>query len=245
MTRTCASVVLMTLLASMFGLNGPLQSAEPEQPVKITLHPAAQPTPALKYRLLPGRMDQIPGNAAVYYGKVTAEEMPFFSNRELRDNIIRWRETPLAELRRDKVHLPSDGHIEDELRRAARCRYCDWQLPIGDVPYYEILLPELQQMREFGRILATRARLQMADGEFDNAVKTFETGYAVGRHAAAGETLVNGLVGIAICGIMSQQVSEFIQQPNAPNLYWALTMLPSPLIDTRDAIEVEAMSVEL
>lgn len=212
---------------------------------KITLHPAAEPEPALKYRLLPDRLQQNRGNAAVHYGKVTAEEITFFSDNALRKNIVAWHSAPLADLRGGKVRLPSNGSIEDSIRRGALCMECDWQLPVGDVPFYTMLLPEVQQTREFGRILAARTRIQMADGKFDEAITSLQTGYALGRHVATAETLVNCLVGNVICELMSFQTIEMVQQPDSPNLYWALTMLPAPMIDLRRALDVESMGVEL
>lgn len=232
---------VVVLLAAL-GASGPAFGDEEEPPIKLILHPAAEPQPALKYRLLPEFMDRIPGNAAVYYGKVTAEQTVFFGNREWRDKIYRWLETPLDELRREKAHVPLDIYY---LRQGARCEYCDWQLPIREESLYRILLPDAQQARFFGRIVCAHARIQIAHGEFDDAVKTLQTGYALARNVAEGETLVNGLVGIAISDSMSQQVTEFVQQPEAPNLYWALTMLPRPLIDMREALEVEMNGIEL
>ena len=223
----------------------PLCGEEPATPVKIRLHPQAAPSPALKYRLLPGRLEQKRGNAAVHYGKVTAEEWTFFSNSKLRDQIDDWQVTPLEELRGGKVNLPTQGAIEDSIRRGAVCMDCDWLLPVGDVPYYSMLLPEAQQSRGFGRILAVRARIQIADHNYDDAVTTLQTGYALGRHVATGETIVNGLVGIAICGIMNDQVTEYVQQLGSPNLYWALSTLPRPLIDLQRALDVERMGIEL
>jgi hypothetical protein len=108
-----------------------------------------------------------------------------------------------------------------------------------------MILPEVQEVRQFGRILGARARIQLANGEFENAIETLQVGYSLGRHAANGETLVNGLVGIAICEMMSDQVLEFVQQPEAPNLYWALTKLPTPLIDFSHALDVESRGLEL
>lgn len=245
MIRTIILLAIIAQAQLLLFRDGYAIAAEPAPPVKLTLYPAPQPIPALKYRLLPGRLDQRPGNAAVHYGKVTAEETRFFSSREMLDNIANWQETPLDELRDGKINLPTRDGIESSIRRGAHCRTCDWQLPIGDVPFYGMLLPELQQTRNFGRILGVRARMQIADGEFAEAVETLQCGYALGRHVATGETIVNGLVGIAICEIMSRQVLEFVQQPEAPNLYWALTMLPRPLIEMNDAIDVEAMSIEL
>lgn len=241
--NTLFTMIAVTLL--LLFLNGSSRGAETEPPVKLTLHPAAQPIPALMYRLLPSRLDQKPGNAAVHYGKVTAEETRFFSSREMLENIDCWQETPLDELRNDQVNLPTRNAIEGSIRRGAHCRVCDWQLPIGEVPFYGMPLSEVQQTRNFARILSVRARMQIADGEFANAVETLQSGYSLGRHVAAGETIVNALVGIAICEIMSRQVLDFVQQPKAPNLYWALTMLPRPLIEMRDALDVEAMGVEL
>jgi len=230
---------------AVFCMAGIARAGDDKPPVKLTLHPAAEPRPALKYQLLPEFMDRVPGNAAVYYGKVTAEQIQFFSNQELLGNIERWRKASLEELRGEEVRLPPLGSIDYFLDRAARCDYCDWQLPIREGEFYTMLLPDVQQTRQFARILGTKARIHTARGEFDEAVKTFQTGYALGQDAAEGETLVNGLVGISICGIISKQVTEFVQQPDAPNLYWGLTKLPRPLVDVREAVEAEMNAVEL
>ena len=136
------------------------------------------------------------------------------------------------------------GPIVDSLRRASRCEYCDWQLPLEE-GFFAMLIPEAQQMRSFARILAAKARLEIAEGQYDEAVETLQMGYALGRHVADGETIVHGLVGIAISGIMSRQVLDLIRQPDAPNLYWALTMLPRPLISVKPGIEAEMNSVYL
>jgi hypothetical protein len=70
-------------------------------------------------------------------------------------------------------------------------------------------------------------------------VHTLQTGYALARHAGEGQTLINALVGMAIANMMSKQVETLAQQPGAPNLYWALTELPDPLVDMRPGIEAE------
>jgi hypothetical protein len=146
-------------------------------------------------------------------------------------------------LRAKKIPLP-DGSIFF-LEQGAKCNDCDWQIPIGQVPFYSILLPDAQQSRSYGRILAVKARVAIAEGDFEGAVKTFQTNYALGCNVAKGKTLVNGLVGIAICNLMAPQITEYMQQPEAPNLYWALTTLPQPLIGMSDAVEVESQGLEL
>ncbi len=207
--------------------------------VKLVLHPAAEPRPALKYLLTPPLIDQRPGNAAVLYGKVTAEQQRFFGNEELWEKIYKWIEIPLEEFPTEEARRHLSGGPFRFLERAARCEYVDWQLPIRDEPFYQILLPELQQTRQFGRMLAAKARLHVAQGEFDEAVHTLQTGYALAQHVGQGQTIINGLVGIAIARMMSKQVETLVQQPGAPNLYWALTHLPNPLIDMRPGFEAE------
>jgi hypothetical protein len=248
MKRIVLSAVLCALGFGQIVVTRALHAAETALPVVITLHPAAEPTPALKYRLLPERLDQRYGNAAVYYGKVTAEEQVFFGNREHLERIEAILEMPLESLRREGFHVPAggpQGHIQADIRRGAHCRACDWQLPIGDGPYYGMLLPEVQQIRNFARILGAQSRYEVAHGDFDAAVETFQSGFALGRHVADGETLVNGLVGIACCGVITRQIQDYVQQPAAPNLYWALTMLPRPLIELNDALDVESQGLEL
>lgn len=239
-------IVLVTFLSAankaLNALGGGLhipKTAE-EKTVRITVHPAAEARPALEYHLLPPFLDRTPGNAAVHYGKVTAEQAFFFGNKELQEKIFEWTQTPLDELPCDEVRgIVQSPFIFGSLQRAARCEHCDWLLPIREGDFYSMLLPEVQQMRSFARLLALRARLHVAEGEFDEAVRTLQIGYAMGRDAAEGQTLVNGLVGVAICNIMSRQLQELIQEPDSPNLYWALTMLPRPLVDMQPGIEAE------
>ena len=215
-----------------------------QQSLKVTLHPAAEPRPALKYQLLPTMPDLIPGNAAVYYGKVTAEQ-PVFRDRDFWEKVAKWtNDSSLEELRRDEVLKQLQYRtVYHFLERGSRCQYCDWQLPLGESEFYSMLLPDVQQTRQFARFLVARARAEIAEGKYDDAIHTLAIGYALGRHVAEGETLVNGLVGMAICGIMSRRVQELIEQPDAPNLYWALSRLPRPLVDLDRAAQAEMNAV--
>jgi hypothetical protein len=243
MTRLSSVFICVASAVVIFVANRPILAADEQPPVKLTLHPAPEPIPALRYRLLPGYLDQTRGNAAVPYGKVTAEEMTFFGSQEQRDKVDRWQEMPLEELRGEKMILPKMSL--DFLEQGARCSYCDWQLPIGDVPFYTMVLPDAQQSRSFARLLAVKARREIAEGKLEDAIKTFQTSYALARNIAEGETLIHGLIGIAMCSTTHQQAMEFVQQPGAPNLYWALTQLPDPLIDVNEALQVESQGIEL
>jgi hypothetical protein len=224
------------------GFNACLR-ADDEQPIKLALHPMAAPTPALKYRLLPGATELTSGNAAVPYGKVTAEQWTFFPKYANTDIINTWQTMPLDKLRQTKIEIPEASVFF--LEQGAKCKYCDWQLPFGQIPFYSILLPGEQQTRSYARILAVKARVEIANGKFDDAVKSFQTSFALSANVAKGETLVNGLIGIAINSVTFPQMCEYVQQPGAPNLYWALTVLPSPRIDMRPALDIESNSIEL
>ena len=237
--------IAMTTAASVAA-----DSNEPP-PIKIVLHPAGEPHPALKYQLLPPLLDRRPGNAAVQYLKVPHEQTRLFSDQVFWDTIDKWTEMPIPELRKEAARekkypwLTGEWSIIEMLDRGARCETCDWDIPIREHEFYTILLPEVQASRSSGRILAVRARLQIAQGKYADAVHTLQTGFALARHVAQAPTLINGLVGVAIAGMMSKQVETLIQQPDAPNLYWALASLPRPLIDFRLGYDGELAEIYL
>ncbi|MAT68877.1 MAG: hypothetical protein CMJ58_05080 [Planctomycetaceae bacterium] len=223
---------------------------EQEQaPVEIVLSPMPAPDPPLAYRLWPEVVDRIPGNAAVYYGKIKAENNSLFGDAELRDKVDEWRHEPLESLRDEGATVPGFTDWTDTplyyLDQGARCAYCDWQLPIGREPFFTILLPELQESRGFARWLTAAARVDVAHDRFAEAAKKLQVNYALGRNVAHSETIVGGLVGIAIAQVGNEQLQTFIQQPEAPNMYWALAALPRPLVDMRLAVHTEASAIEI
>lgn len=220
---------------------------EAAAPRHVTIHPMAEPKPALEYSLLPRFPERLPGNAAVDYGQVHPERSDFFANRALQDKFVAWQETPLADLRRDKVldELKRYDWMYTLLVRAARRETCDWQQLVPGQDYFSVRLPEIQGSRVFTRYLGARARAEIAEGQFDQALQTFQAGFAQGQHLAQSPFLVSDLVALAVSGMMTYQLQEFVQQPQAPNLYWALTTLPRPLIDMRIGIAGESSGLEL
>jgi len=218
----------------------PKESEDQPQIVRLVLAPAAPPKAALKYELLPGFLQRRPGNAAVLYNKIGLG----LGNEgigKMDEKVAKWIDTPLNDLPRKEVREALNQYHQtlDDLDLAARRETCDWELPIRERNFVTILLPELQMARSYARLLAVKARLEMAEGKMDEALRTLQTGLALGRHVSQGPTLINGLVGMAIVQMMLTQVEELIQQPGAPNLYWALTALPRPLVDLRGAMETE------
>lgn len=222
-------------------------SAEDETTLRLILHPSSEPVPHLKHRLLPEFRDQIPGNATVWYGKVFAEQQATTTNPEFWQNYDRYMNLPLDQLREDQfvARFVNNGLLYGFLEKAARAQSCDWQLRVRDESYFDIMLPEVQQTRTFARLLSLRVRYQIADGDLDGAIRTLQSGFALAHNVARGETVVNALVGAAIHRTMTDRVIELIQQPAAPNLYWALTSLPDPAIDFRPSLEAELASLSL
>ena len=93
--------------------------------------------------------------------------------------------------------------------------------------------------RQWARLLAIKMRIELAKDKIDEAILTLKTGLAFARQVASGPFLINGLLGIAIAHIMMEQLEELVALPGAPNLYWALTALPRPLIGFRSQVEIE------
>ena len=85
----------------------------------------------------------------------------------------------------------------DLIRRAAdrdTCRFQrDWTRPS-----FDMLLPELQSLRNVARLLVLAARREAADGNAANALRDVARIQRIGRHAASEPILISNLVGIAI-----------------------------------------------
>jgi hypothetical protein len=228
----------------------PVKAEKPdsEKSLPIMLHPAPSVVPALKYQLLPPFTERRPGNAAVWWNRIPAERSYFFSEINKAggewEKIDKWMEIPLGDPS-EKQHRPAASQLGGaelfaDMERAARFESCDWELPMHEGGVIEMRLPELQQTRTYGRVLSAKARLEIAEGKYDQAVRTIQSGFALARDVAKGPCLINGLVGTAIASLMIDRIRELVQQPGSPNLYWALSSLPHPLIDYRLGFEAES-----
>jgi hypothetical protein len=246
--RFCRWAVLPTLIGTLslarVSAAADSSSAAGETPtvIKLGLHPAPAAQAALRYRLMPHFIEQTPGNAAVQYMRAALAWAENKDYRDVAERIPDWLELSLEQLRHhddvQKFFNNTPSMFFDLIGFAARKEYCEWDLPLRE---YNVgtRIPELQWLRELARLMALKARIEMSRGQFSEAIETIKTGLAIGRHAAEGPTLVNGLVGVAIDGLMLQQIQTLVQQPDCPNLYWALTALPVPCIDLRRADEME------
>ncbi len=212
--------------------------------VRLTVDPAAEPVPALKYTLLLPSSERKPGNAVpFYYRAILAYATSQSANQGMDKKIEEWMSAPLATFPRDAVRKALAGfRAFDDLREATSREECnwDWRLQeVSGVKSFEFLLDEVQRSRGLARWLAVKARLEIAEGRFDDAVDTLRMGYQMAHDFGKTQVLVTSLVGMAINGTCDEQIHAFMEAPNSPNLYWALTELPSPLTECREAIEFE------
>jgi len=223
--------------------------------VRLTVTPAAATAPVLKHRLFARDIDMKSGNAAPFYYRAQiafrrgrdASRKEFSEDNEL----SRWYTfdrdaTPLSQLPLERVQRAVDMTIGEtvgrELAEAVSRRDCDWQTGIQDIRGPEAItipLDGFQQNRELSRMLLMKIRLELARGKYDEAIGTMRTNYRLARDTSREPLLVCGLIGVGLANVTNGTLLELIAAPDSPNMYWALTCLPHPLIDMRPAVHFE------
>ena len=240
MSRTFALCALILALASAVPAEAPKKDEAPTKTtIALTVSAMAEPRPALRYTLLPELKDMNPGNPIQGYIKCFMEQNHFFFDKTSYQNRDKWLTMPLKDLPLDK--LRDYGGVA--LRRAddsARLETPDWQILLElKKEGIDLLLPEVQQMRRLAASLKVRFRAEVAAKRFDAAIKSAQTMFALARHLGEHPTLIGDLVGVAIALVAIGPIEEMLQQPDCPNLYWALTDLPKPFIDLRKGMQGE------
>jgi hypothetical protein len=212
-----------------------------ETVIRMAVQPKATPRPALKYQLLPELAELNPGNPILGYLRCFSEQNHFFFDKKSAEDRDRWLEMPLQDLPVKELR----GYGGLALRQAdyaARLDTPDWQiLPKLKKEGVHLLIPDVQQIRLLAAALQVRLRGEVADRRFDDAVVTAKTMFALSRHVSEHPTLIGDLVAIAIAQITVGGLDEMMSQPGSPNLYWALTDLPHPLISIHKGLQAYRM----
>jgi hypothetical protein len=215
----------------------PLSSRGEEAAVHLTVRPMPAPKPALQYQLLPEVRELNPGNAAQNYLKCFMEQQQFFYNKEAAAERARYQTMPLAELPLNMLRNYG-GSALGQADWAARLNALDWQtlerIQNGDG---KALPDELGPFQDLAAALQVRFRVELAERHFDDAIRTAKTMFALGRHLGEHPTEVADLVGLWVAHLCLSTLEEMVQQPECPNLYWALTDLPCPLVDLRKGVQ--------
>jgi hypothetical protein len=88
----------------------------------------------------------------------------------------------------------------------------------------------VQELRTVAAALKVRFRAEVAQGRFDDAIGTAKTLFAMSRHLGEHPTFIGNIVGFAVAYDAIGPLEEMLEQPGCPNLYWALSNLPDPLV---------------
>ena len=219
---------------------------------RLTITPAAEPVPALKHRFVVPLHKRKPGNAATHYLRSLGESSgPGIRWSRLKDQygeqVYDWcdldipmNEIPMKEFRQV---AQSFGHYVDlYIRQASECRECVWGLEEMDLRGPEaiaFLLPDIQESRALGQGLMLLSRLSTFERRYEDSIDYIRMNYQLGRDFGKQRFLVCQLVGFAEVGQANQSVIELISAPDSPNLYWALSELPRPVVPMRESMNLE------
>ena len=219
--------------------------------IEMSVSAAAQANPIFKHRLTLLPDQTVAGNAATMY------------MHSLGDNVLRgkWKEvstqlgeeveswgyydTPREEISVEKLRQASkmfDDYIHQHIARASKRRDCDWGLGLEELTgpmAIGLQLNGLQETRSISRALALQTKLAILESRFEDAIDLMRMNYRLGQNVGQIRLLVANLIGIAQVGITNGSMIEFIAAPDSPNLYWALSELPRPMIDFRGAMRLE------
>jgi len=219
---------------------------------ELTVAPAAEPRPALKYRLIPATSERTPGNGAQYYYRslLHLNSLPKDHWKQYDDNQATWHSSDRKVFPKEEVTkwLQPRSGWRSQLEIAAHREYCDWDYRVQDLRGMDVigfLLQEVQDCRQLARVLRLQAHYEIMDGRPDDALATLRLGYQLAHDVAQPPLLINGLVGIAIASLMNEELQLLIERSDR-NLYWAIAALPRPLVNLRQAMEFESgMAVQL
>lgn len=229
--------------------------------MRLRIYPQAAPVPAFKHRLVPAPHDRVDGNSALFYLKAMGFFEQSYSREALTKLERKWRDEATEEDRDSGNYPPrmwSDAAPEslpmDQVREylqlhsfqptflydAARRTRFEHDRAIEREPNpIGYLLPSIQEHRQLARVQNVRCRFAIAEGRMDDAVEIVGQMITMGRHLGSDEFLVSCLVGAAIHGIGTEVGFVLSQQPDAPNLYWAIAACPDPAINLNQAMAME------
>lgn len=227
---------------------GVFAQPDPTLVKKFTVTPAAEPRPALKYTLLPTLREKTPGNAALAYPRAFTTRPAAKIGDEAKQHetaTIKFEESAIQKINLMKLeqHLQPYSTLFRELDKASHCDRCEWELlpPRGGNDGMGVILQELSPARDAARHLGLKVKLELKQNHYTEAAKWLTVGFQTAKHHGEAGALIQMLVGLAMENTLLERVEDWIACPDSPNLYWALTTLPRPLIDSRIGLEGEAV----
>ncbi len=219
MPRTLFCCIALMLVAPSCRAESSLTATE--MLIRLTVRPMASPKPALRYTLLPELKELTPGNPIPNYVKCLLDQDFSSGTETLHSSALR------------------------QADRAARMDKPDWQILLKvKTDGVSLLLPDVQKVRTLAAGLKDRFHDEAVQRRFDDGFVTAKSMFAMSRHMGEHPTLIGDLVGIAIAFIAIGPLEEMLEQPGCPNLYWALTNLPRPLVPLDRGVEGERALIQ-
>ncbi len=245
----------LPILALLFTLDGkPVWSQGTSEPAKkesirtvqLLVDPKPEPDCALAYRLETPYMEQRPGNGAPLYDMALSLMTEVKGKHPEIDEakLDEWRNSPLDKLPQQDVRQAIKAFEQSIhcLELASRCEQCVWEYPVREEGL-RFTMPATGGFRVLMPILTLKARMEMADGNVEAAIGTLRVGLATARAFGGGPFVVQNLIGSSLARRTFREIEWLIQSPATPNLYWALTALPHPLLDMRRSLQMETDAV--
>ncbi|MCE9556584.1 MAG: hypothetical protein K8T91_24810 [Planctomycetes bacterium] len=224
-------------------------AAKPARPevVELTIHPAAEAEPKLNYRLLPPNWERRPGNAAPLYYRAWLMQQRGPRNDWPVKEVDAWEKMPPEKLpvkEVEKFIQSSVGLHPDMFRMAARREYCRWDLAERDVEDpFNVVFPEVDKAQATVRVLGLMAKLQIAKGDFQEALDTLQISFQMMQDIGQGRFLGHKIYAGAKAETFTRVLEQLVATKGAPNLYWAVRDFPTPFVDLRGAWQNERGTV--
>lgn len=254
----CVAIVL-TLPAAAHAELRVIEERSGNQAVTVyqmTVTPAPEPDPALRERLVVRDIEMQPGNAATHYLRLFPEHgldarMEALAEKHgetFYEQFGDWYypgERPLKDMPLDDMRGAAssfDTLINNFVAPATLRRDCDWGLGLETMrgpEIVQILLPEFQASRDLSRVLALRARVAIAEGDYQRAIDELRMNFRLAENVAQERILVCVLIGLAETAIGQGVTLELMAADNSPNLYWALAELPDPSDAVKRSVQFE------
>ena len=237
-----------------------IQGADKAWLYEFIVDPAPTVQPAFKFRLLPDSSLRRPGNAATSYYRAlylfhahSDQDRKEFDEcyhfgfmirpaRTSADGKVIQQVSIASEIARVRSLVSRYADVFEELESAAVRETCDWGIDFQTTSGFEAIrkyTPQFVAMRQLSRLVQQKTRVAIFDRKYDEAVSLIQIGFQLGRDIAECPMNIAGAIGIAISIEMQVPLMEMIAEPDSPNLYWAVTSAPHPMIDIRPAIEQE------
>ncbi|MEO1619083.1 MAG: hypothetical protein AAFV88_24745 [Planctomycetota bacterium] len=229
-------IAAQLFLCSLLSVAWACRASGQEEVIEMDAHPASVDLKTRPLRLLPTERELSDGNAVPVMLRMTYEQTAWMEK-------IYPSTWELADLEHTDPKIqdyPFDS-FANQLKKASKLRDADWEYDLDSDRPWEILLPDVQSMRNFaGRGMKIWINQRIGKGDLRAARDGVKTQLASARHIGRTPILVCHLVCARISQIALERLEVIVSQPDSPNLFWSLGLLPDSLVDVKEGLQWES-----